>query len=313
MTDPSFIFIVGPTAVGKSEIALSVALRHQAEIVSCDAMQVYREVAIANDKPSARAMELVVHHLVGIIPVTEDFNAARFRQLALETIRDIQARGKTPLIVGGTGMYMTVLLDGIFEGTLADADLREELTQEIKARGGGFLHERLLGLDPQAAAKIHPNDPQRIIRALEVVLSTGQPLSQLQPKREGLWGKMPIKIFALNREREELYRRVESRVDQMFTKGLLEEVKHVSSLPLSTTARKIIGIPEVSGYLNGEYDIERAKYLMKLNTRHYVKRQLTWFRRDKRLTWIDIKSDDTSEGIVQKILSTRQAPPQESK
>ena len=187
------------------------------------------------------------------------------------------------MIIGGSGMYMSVLLDGIFEGTVAEDDLREELTQELSAKGLAVLHERLKALDPQAAAKIHPNDPQRIIRALEVALSTGQPMSNLQQKREGLWGKMPIKIFALNRPRQELYQRVEARVEDMFAKGLVEEIKQVSALPLSTTARKIIGIPEVMGYLKGEYDLERAKYLMKLHTRHYVKRQLTWFRRDKRL------------------------------
>ena len=127
-----------------------------------------------------------------------------------------------------------------------------------------------------------------------MVLSTGQPLSQLQQKREGLWGKILIKIFALDRPREELYQRVEARVEEMFTKGLVEEIKQASALPLSMTARKLIGIPEVMGYLKGEHDLERAKYLMKLNTRHYVKRQLTWFRRDMRLTWIDIASDQSA-------------------
>ena len=170
------------------------------------------------------------HHLVDIISVTEDFNVARYRQLAVAAIEDIQARGKTPLIVGGSGMYMSVLLDGIFEGISAEEDLREELTQELTVKGPAFLHERLKALDPQAAAKIHPNDPQRIIRALQVALSTGQPLSQLQQKREGLWGKMPIKIFALNRPREELYQRVEARIEEMFTKGLVEEIKQVSAL-----------------------------------------------------------------------------------
>ena len=274
----------------------------EGEIVCCDAMQVYREIAIASDKPSAVARSQIPHHLVDILSVTQNFNVARFRQLAWSAIQDIQARGKRPLIVGGSGMYMSVLLDGIFEGTPADEDLRAELTQELQVRGPAFLHERLKGLDAQAAAKIHPNDPQRIIRALEVVLSTGQPLSQLQPKREGLWGKMPIELFALNRPREELYQRVEARIDDMFTRGLVEEIKQVAALPLSVSASKIIGIPEVMGYLKGEYDLERAKYLMKLNTRHYVKRQLTWFRRDKRLTWIDITPGQSAQQIAEIIV-----------
>jgi len=306
MKEIPLIFIVGPTAVGKSEIGLGVARLFEGEIVCCDAMQVYREIAIASDKPSVLVRSQIPHHLVDILSVTQNFNAASFRQLAWGAIQDIQARGKRPLVVGGSGMYMSVLLDGIFEGTPADEDVRLELTQELQVRGPAFLHERLKGLDVQAAAKIHPNDPQRIIRALEVVISTGQLLSQLQPKREGLWGKMPIRLFALNRSREELYRRVEARIDDMFTRGLVEEIKQVAALPLSVSASKIIGIPEVMGYLKGEYDLARAKYLMKLNTRHYVKRQLTWFRRDKRLEWIDITPAQTAQQIAEIIVRQAQ-------
>lgn len=301
LSTPVLIFIVGPTAAGKSEIGMSLAKKLNAEIICCDAMQVYREITIASDKPSAEVRGLIPHHLVDILSVTEDFNMARYRELALPVIQDIQARGKTPLVIGGSGMYMSVLLDGIFEGIAVEEDLREELTEEQKAKGIGFLYGRLKALDKEAANKIHPNDTQRIIRALEVALSTGQSITKLQQKRNGLWGKIPIKIFALNRPREELYQRVETRVDAMFAKGLLEEIKEVSTLPLSITARKIIGIPEIMGHLNGEYDLERAKYLIKLNTRHYVKRQLTWFRREKRLTWIDIKQADSNESVVDQI------------
>jgi len=297
----SLVLIVGPTAVGKSDISLLLAQQINAEIISCDAMQVYQEINIANDKPSVKSRDLILHHLVSIVSVTQDFNVARYRQLALAAIKEVQARGKTSLIVGGTGMYMSVLLDGIFEGITVEEDLRENLSQELQDKGSIFLHGRLKELDPQAAVKIHPNDPQRIIRALEVVISTGQPLSQLQQKREGLWGTTPIKIIALNRPREELYQRVETRIDEMFTKGLLEEIKSVTKLPLSVTAEKIIGIPEVRGYLKGEYDLERTKYLMKLNTRHYVKRQLTWFRRDKRITWMDIAANQTTVECVDQI------------
>jgi len=300
MKDPVLIFIVGPTAVGKSEIGLVLSrfFNKGAEIVCCDAMQVYRQITVANDKPSPEDCIFIPHHLVDTLSVTEDFNAARYRELAVSAIRDIRGRGKTPLIIGGSGMYMSVLLDGIFEGIVVDEDLRQELTEEQRAKPLGFLHERLKALDPQAAAKIHPNDPQRIIRALEVVLSTGRTISSLQPKREGLWGKMPIKIFALNRPRQELYQRAQERVEAMFADGIVEEIKNISELPLSPTVRKIIGIPEVMGYLRGEHDLERAKYLMKLHTRHYIKRQLTWFRRDKRLTWIDIAQGQTAMQVA---------------
>jgi len=298
MKDPVVIFIVGPTAVGKSEIGACLSSRRNAEIVCCDALQVYQEIFIASDKPSVGLRAAVPHHLIDILSVTEDFNVARYRELAVAAIEDIRARGKTPLIVGGSGMYMSVLLDGIFEGAAAKDDLREELIQELAAKGVGALHERLKVLDPQASAKIHPNDPQRIIRALQVAVSTGQPISSLQQKREGLWGKLPIKLFALNRPREELYQRVEARVEDMFARGLVDEVKRVAALPISITARKLIGIPEVMGLLNGEYDLARAKYLMKLHTRHYVKRQLTWFRRDKRLVWVDIASNQSAAELA---------------
>jgi tRNA dimethylallyltransferase len=299
MEDSAIIFIVGPTAVGKSEISMLLAQHVNAEIVCCDALQVYREISVASDKPSRQSRSQISHHVLDVVSVTEDFNVARYRQLAQAAIEDILARGKTPLIVGGSGMYMSVLLDGIFEGSDSNDDLKEELTQELAIKGPMVMHERLRFLDPQAAARIHPNDPQRLIRALQVALSTGQPLSQLQQQREGLWGKMPIKLFVLNRPREELYQRVEARIDQMFANGLIEEIRQVETLPLSATARKLIGIPEVMGCLNGEYDIERAKYLMKLHTRHYVKRQLTWFRRDKRLTWIDIAQDQSTVHIAE--------------
>ena len=298
LNGPFIIFIVGPSAVGKSETGLSLAKAFDGEIVCCDAMQVYREVDIASDKPSQQARACIPHHLVDLVSVTEEFNAARYRKLAQVSIQEVFSRGKTPLVVGGSGMYMSLLLDGIFEGAGGDEALREKLTQELKEQGAVVLHDRLRSLDPQAAARIHPNDPQRIIRALEVVESTGQPISGLQPRREGLWGRMPIMIFALNRPREELYRRSDERVEAMFADGLVDEVKKVSALALSLTAQKIIGIPEVTGYLNGTYDIERAKYLMKLNTRHYIKRQLTWFRRDKRITWIEVPADQTPDQVA---------------
>ena len=298
MKDIPLIFIVGPTAVGKSEIGLRTAEHLKGEIVCCDAMQVYREISIASDKPPQKILKELPHHVVDVVSVSEDFNVARFRQLAMMAIEDIRARGKTPLVVGGSGMYMSVLLDGIFEKDAGNEALRQELAQQASSQGLAALHERLEALDPQAAGKIHPHDPHRIIRALEVVLSTGEPMSLLQQKRLGVWNQMPVKAFALMRPREELYQRIEARVEEMFARGLVEEIRKVSQKPLSRTARMIIGIPEVTGYLKGEYDLTRAKYLMKLNSRHYAKRQLTWFRRDKRLKWINITSGQSAQQIA---------------
>ena len=298
MPDHPIVFIVGPTGVGKSEAAFALARQNNGEIVSCDAMQVYREVNIACDKPSPEIQKTIPHHLLNVVSVTEDFDAARFRQLALEAIADIRRRDRTPIVCGGSGMYVTFLLDGIFEASAKDEELRQRLQKEIDEQGAPVLHDRLTQVDPAAAAKIHPNDAQRIVRALEVASTLGRPISDVQKERQGLWGTTDIKIFGPDRPRKELYERVEARVEKMFERGLVDEVRGLYNLKLSRTASAIIGIPEVMGHLKGEYDLARAKYLMKLNTRHYVKRQLTWFRRDQRVQWIDIEPGQNLEQIL---------------
>ena len=292
------VFIVGPTGVGKSDAACLLAHNIGGEIVSCDAMQVYREVNVACDKPSKEDRQRIPHHMLDVVSVTEEFDVAAFRRLAIAVIDDIISRGKVPIVVGGSGMYVSVLLDGIFESGTPNETLRGQLYKQAERDGSVVLHNQLTAVDPEAAAKIHANDVKRIVRALEVNLNLNKPISKLQKERDGLWGKYPIKIFALNRDREKLYARVEARIDRMFTNGLVEEVRHLSQMPLSRSAATLIGIPEVSGFLKGEYDLERAKYLMKLNTRHYAKRQLTWFRRDERLTWIDLAEGETVESVV---------------
>lgn len=293
----SILFIVGPSAVGKTEIALAVAQRLDAEIISCDAMQVYREVNIASAKPSKNDLTKVPHHCIDLVSVTKSFDVVQFRREALKVLHDILQRGKKVILVGGSGMYVSALLDGIFEESAKDQDLRRKLEVEIRQQGTAVLHERLKILDPKAAAKIHPNDARRIVRALEVILTTQKSISVLQQERQGLWGQYKIQIFGLSRPRGELYRRAEIRIDQMFDQGLVQEVEKISPLSLSATAKTMIGVPEVQGFLKGEYDLERAKYLMKLHTRHYIKRQLTWFRRDKRIEWIDVEGKNFKEII----------------
>lgn len=303
MNPQKIIFIVGPTAVGKSQIALTLAKEINAEIISCDAMQVYREITIASNKPAPQALKEIPHHLVGIQSIEEEFNAAEFYSLASEKIHDIFRRGKTPLIVGGSGMYMQVLLDGIFKDGIKDETVRQNLKKQIEEEGLASLYRHLEKIDPEAALKIHPNDEKRIIRALEVFHVGKKKISQAQKDRQGLWGKHTICLFCCNRPREELYQKINERVEEMFQKGLVEEIRRCSTLGLSKTARQIIGVKEVSGYLHQEYDLEEAKHLMKLHTRHYAKRQLTWFRREKRLAWLEIGSNDIVEGIVEKILT----------
>lgn len=294
----SILFIVGPTAVGKTEIAIALAQKLGAEIISCDAMQVYKEIHIASAKPTKKDLAKVPHHCLNLVSVIESFDVAQFRREALKALQNIYQCGKRVVMVGGSGMYISVLLDGIFAQPAKDENLRRQLEADIKKEGTLVYHQRLKTLDPKAAAKIHANDARRIVRALEVILTTQKPISKLQQERRGLWGgQHSIQIFGLSRPRAELYRRSQERIDQMFKQGLVREVKRISKLNLSATAKAVIGVPEVQGFLRGEYDLERAKYLMKLHTRHYVKRQLTWFRRDKRIEWVDVGGKNIKEII----------------
>ena len=292
------LFIVGPSAAGKSAVAVETAKRLNGEIVSCDAMQVYREIEIASDKPSPDMLRAVSHHLIGVVSIAEEFSVARYRELALAAIRDIQLRGKRPIVCGGSGMYMMTLLDGIFEGGEPDPAVRARLAEEAEKNGLLALFDRLRAVDPEAAAKISPNDLKRIVRALEVFETTGQPLSVMQKKRDGLWGKQEIRVCALTRPREELYARAEARVEAMFGQGLVEEVRGILAGKVSPMAERLIGIPEVRGFLEGGYGLDRAKYLMKLNTRHYIKRQMTWFRKDQRIEWTDIVSGQSAGDVA---------------
>ncbi|MBN1869098.1 MAG: tRNA (adenosine(37)-N6)-dimethylallyltransferase MiaA [Candidatus Omnitrophica bacterium] len=301
MSLKKIIFIVGPTAVGKSDVAFSLAQNIQGEIVSCDSMQVYKEIHIASNKPSKSALHKIRHHLIGILSVEEGFDVARYDRLAREAIQEIHGRNRIPIVVGGSGMYMQVLLDGIFEGGMKNEALRKDLRQQAKQYGNQYLYDRLNDEDPQAAKKIHPNDVRRVIRALEICLTEKLPVSEVQKKREGLWGKYDISLFALNRDRRELYSHIDDRVKQMVLEGLPEEIKRLNKASWSLTARKIIGVQEMQGYLGGQYDLEKAVELMKLNTRRLAKRQLTWFRKENRLKWILISETDTSEKIAEAI------------
>ena len=302
MAFKKIIFIVGPTAVGKTNISLSLAKKINAEIISCDSMLVYKEVSIATCKPSRKFFKETPHHLIDIVLISQNFNVSDFNRKACYAIQQIHKKKKIPLIVGGSGLYMSILLDGIFEGTIRDERIRKDLEREAIKKGDGFLHKKLLAVDPQAAERIHPNDIKRIIRALEVLVVEKKPISQLQKNREGLWGRSDIQAFCLNRERDELYERINQRVDQMFALGLIEEIRGLLNKEWSQTAQSIIGFKEVKGFLEGKYDLQRTKYLIKLHTRHYAKRQLTWFRKEKRLKWLMLKEDDSTAKIVSRLI-----------
>jgi len=296
------IFIVGPTGVGKTAVSLVLAKRLKTEIVSCDSMQVYQEINIASNKPSTKILKEIPHHLINAVSITKEFDVVSFRKKAVEALNKIHKKNKIPIIVGGSGLYMQILLDGIFKGPKKNERLRQELESEARQKGNQVIYQRLQEFDPRAAAKIHLHDRKRIIRALEVFLTARKPISELQKNRRGLWGKFDIKIFALNRDRQELYKSIDKRVEWMFQDGLVGEIQGLLPKKWSRTAEGLLGIKEVRGYLKGEYDLEKAKYLLKLNTRHYAKRQLTWFRKDKRIQWMTIDKENSVTKVVSNII-----------
>jgi tRNA dimethylallyltransferase len=273
----------------------------KAEIISCDSMQIYKRMDIISSKPPLSLRKEIPHHLIDIISPAKECNVSKFFNRACLKIKEILKRGKIPLLVGGSGLYMTILIDGIFKQKPADNSLRWRLFNQAKRRGNNYIYNRLKKVDPEAAAKIHLHDTKRIVRALEVFELTGKPISLLQQERSGLADKYEIKIFALSLSRNKLYERINQRVEGMFEHGLLKEVKGLLKSKLSRTASSAIGIKELKGFFDGLYDLEKAKEQIKHNTRLYAKRQLTWFKKDKRLVWLKINSQDKPREISEKI------------
>ncbi|MBU1042858.1 MAG: tRNA (adenosine(37)-N6)-dimethylallyltransferase MiaA [Candidatus Omnitrophica bacterium] len=300
---PFVLFLVGPTASGKTAVAIEIAKKINGEIISADSMQVYRGMDILSAKPSMEEQKAVAHHLIDILEPNEDYSVAIFRQKALEAIENILSRGKIPLIVGGTGLYVKALTKGLFSDNGKDEQLRKELTQESKHKGNLHLYARLQSVDPQAAKKIHHNDMRRVIRALEVFEISSRKISELKTEIEGLDEKYDFKIFGIERERRELYQRIEQRVDQMFEAGFLDEVKNLLSKELSPTAKQALGIKQISEYLEAKCGLDFAKKTIKRDSRRFAKRQLTWFRQDKDIIWTLAGEETSPQEIAEKIIS----------
>lgn len=295
------VFIVGPTAIGKSEIAVNLAKKINAEIISCDSMQIYKGMDIITSKPQVTLRKKIPHHLIDMVSPRTGYNVSRYRKDALRKTKEILKKGKVPLFVGGTGLYMSILVDGIFELESKTKTIRKRLYKQAEHSGNQYLHKRLKKIDPEAALKIHPHDTKRIIRALEVFEATGKPISCLQKQRKGLSAEYDVKIFCLNMERVKLNKRIEERVERMFRQGLLSETKKLLKSRLSKTASYAYGIKELKGFFDNLYDLEEAKELMKRNTKFYAKRQLTWFRKDKRIKWINISGREKPESVAYRI------------
>lgn len=277
--------IVGPTAVGKSEIAVELAELVDGEVVSADARAVYRDLEIGTAKPPPELRRRVPHHLLGTVPWWERYDAVRFRRDCERVVREILGRGKLPVIVGGSTLYVRALTVGIFAGPGASPEIRAELS----VRPTGELYRELERVDPVAAGKIRPHDRVRIIRALEVHRLTGKPISRF-------WGKespfpWPLLVVGVTMDRGTLYRRIAARVEEMFAQGLVEEARALfhTKLPAEAPVLRTIGYRELFDHFRGKLSLEAAKKRIVANTKAYARRQLTWFRREPGIRWIDRK------------------------
>ena len=287
---PKILVVSGPTASGKTALAVELALRHNGEVVSADSMQIYRRMDIGTAKPTRAEMRGVPHHMLDVADPEEDFSVARYVELAARCVDDILARGKLPIVAGGTGLYIDSLLSGrTFARFDPDSPLRRELEEELARRGGAALLEELARVDPDTAARLHPNDGKRIVRALEVYRSTGTTLTA----HNAMTRSLPPRYDALTltlafQRREDMWDRIDRRVDRMMADGLAEEVRALldSGVPDRCTAMQAIGYKEMAAALRGDGDTARAAEEIKLRSRQYAKRQLTWFRRNPDARWL---------------------------
>jgi tRNA dimethylallyltransferase len=275
------IVICGPTGIGKTSLAIDLARRFLGEIIGADAMQIYRYMDIGTAKPTPEEQAAIRHHLVDVVDPDEPFDAARFRDLATQAIRMIRREGRRPFVVGGTGLYIKALIHGLFEAPAADPQVRRRLQSEAAADAEA-VYRRLEEEDPESAARIHPNDTYRVIRALEVLESTGVPLSRHLGRHGFLREHYPALKILLNMDRGELYRRIDLRVDQMVQQGLLEEVRSLLQRGYAPDLKSMqaIGYRHMLDYLAGKTGWKESVALLKRDTRRYAKRQLTWFRAD---------------------------------
>lgn len=299
------IVVCGPTASGKTAVGVELALRLGGEVVSADSMQIYKGLAISTAKPSFEEMKGVPHHLMDFLEPDEPFSVADYVKMARECISDIRSRGKLPIIVGGTGLYINSLIDNIsFDHIVSDDSLRKELEEEAEKMGKERMHEKLRSLDPEAAESIHPNNVIRVIRAIEMCLLSGRTGSEnREESRKNQSPYEPCMIGLTCFDRQVLYDRINRRVDKMFEDGLEAEVRAVYEKFKLRTAFNAIGFKEMIPYFEGECSLEEAADKIKQESRHYAKRQLTWFRRDVRITWADTANSEQFDGIISNCLN----------
>lgn len=301
-TTPKLIVICGPTATGKTRLGVALAHRLNGEVVSADSMQVYRDMVIGTARPTPEEMEGIPHHMMGVAGPEENYSVARYVREATACVEDILRRGKQPIVVGGTGLYIDALCQGREFSDFRPSGSRTRLQAQAAQGGLGQLWADLARIDPEAAAKLHPNDEKRIIRALEVWYDTGKTISQHNRETRDLPPRYQAATIALTyADRQDLYRRIDQRVDQMMARGLADEVRALlaAGVPQNSTAMQAIGYKELVQAVSAGTDLTAAVEEIKLRSRQYAKRQLTWFRRNQEAKWIYLENNHDFPSLVQ--------------
>lgn len=296
--------VVGPTAVGKSQIAVRLAKALETEVLTADSRQVYRGMDIGTDKPTPEERAGVPHRLIDLVEPDQPFNAGEYRRHAVVEIERLYREGRIPLVVGGTGLYVRALVRGLWEGPTADWSLRERLESEAHREGPEHLHRQLARVDPETAGRLHPRDRAKIVRALEVFQLSGRPLSAAH--RRHAFAERPFTplLIGLTRARPALYRRIECRVEAQLAKGLVQETRRLleRGYGRGLGSMKGLGYRQIAGYLAGDDPYEEAVRRLKRDTRHFAKRQWTWFRKEPGITWVTVDEQESIEQVVARIM-----------
>ena len=305
MKKKPLVVLTGPTAVGKTKASIGLAKAIGGEIIPADSMQVYEYMDIGSAKIRPEEMQGVPHYLIDDLKPWDEFHVVRFQQMAKNAMEQIYANGHIPIVVGGTGFYIQALLYDIdFTDTAQDDTYRAELENLVKEKGAAYLHNMLRKVDPKSAEDIHANNVKRVIRALEYYRQTGQKMSEHNEEERRKESPYEFVYFVLNAPREQLYARIDRRVDQMIEEGLVDEVKHLKELGCTKemVSMQGLGYKEILAYLDGECVLDTAVYTIKRDTRHFAKRQLTWFRRERQVTWIQKEVYDYDEDRILKAM-----------
>ena len=297
------IILTGPTAVGKTSASIGLAKSLGCEIISADSMQVYKYMDIGTAKITVDEMQGIKHYLIDVLMPDDEFSIAVFQKMAKEAMAEIYSKGKMPILVGGTGFYVNGLIyDNDFTPGEKDDKMRLELEKEAEEKGNDYVHDILKELDPEYAKTVHPNNLKRVIRAIEYCRDTGEKFSDYNARERLREPAYDVKNFILNMDREVLYNRIEKRIDIMIENGLVNEVKSLmDKYPTNLVSMKGLGYKEIIGYLKGEYSLDEAIYILKRDTRHFARRQLTWFKHQSNGEWVDVLDFDSPQSVAQYI------------